>query len=499
MIVPKRVQRSPPLISYPITSELAPYTSPSPLASPPSTPPRGHKHSLSKPMTWLSRSSSSTSNLSIAHAAPKPVRISEPKFDNSLEIFNIKRGGTLGSGATVVRTPQEALSCSGQLFGNIDEEEEDAQKSILLEDLEEDEGRHLPPLPASPPLPPLPPSSSSLPLSGSDRTSGSSTSLPLREPALPPPCPTRPPPPAPATVTARRPSLKPRMRSCSSDSSQPVPALPANIAPTPPQPPFEAILLSSVPDSAIDPSKIIVTLETCTMTYRTSLRSLTSRPSYLSSYVTSLLSPASETASIYSHASDASVVQQNNGFNSILHDHLTSSGCLPQSSTVHVFLDRPSAPYAHILTYLRSLPGTPENPELLPHAVTLGSLSRSRLEALLELRDEASYLGLDELHKLCCAEVNQRQSVALSTHLRGASSSSSASIHSLHTVIEQCQPNEDVRSSRVSSDTTRSGRFTATEAILRSPAPRLSSLRERSRTRNLQDRADSKSPPPGWI
>ncbi|KAF9247097.1 hypothetical protein BU15DRAFT_38501 [Melanogaster broomeanus] len=478
--VPKRVQRSPPLISNPISSELAPYTSSSPLASPPSTPPRGHKHSLSKPMTWLSRNTSSNSSHwhSTAYAAPKPIRISEPKFDNSLEIFDIKRGGLLGSGAIVVRTPQEALSGSGQLFGQITEEQE-VKEDILLQVVEANEGRHLPPLSTSPPLPPLPACHSSI-------------SRPLRE-DVPPSCPTRPCPPLP--TPARRSSLKPHLRSSSSDPSHPVPTLPANIAPTPTQPSFDAILLSSVPDSAIDPSKIIVTLETCTMTYRTSLRSLTSRPSYLSSYLTSLLLPASETASIYSHASDSSLAQQSNGFNSVFHDHLTSSGCLGQSSTnIHVFLDRPSAPYAHILTYLRSLSGTPEQPEVLPHAVQLGSSSRSRLESLLELRDEASYLGLDELHKLCCYEINQRYSVSPSAHTRGGSGSSAASIHSLHTVIEHHQ---DVRSSRVSSDTTRSSRLTTTEPRSGSPSvPRYSSLRERSRTRKDDG---MKSPPPGWI
>ncbi|KAF8843135.1 hypothetical protein BDN67DRAFT_964777 [Paxillus ammoniavirescens] len=491
--VPKRVQRSPPLISYPITSELAPYTSSSPLASPPSTPPRGHKHSLSKPMTWLSRSSSATSNHSIAHAAPKPIRISEPKFENSLEIFGIKRGGPLGSGATVVRTPQEALSSSGQPFGLISEEEE-VKTEVLLQDMAGDEGRHLLSLPASPPLPPLPLSDSSL---LDDGACSNAINLPLRE-HIPPSCPTRPLPPAP--VEARRPSLKPRLRPSSSGSSNPVPALPTNIAPTPPQPPFDAILLSSAPDSAIDPSKIVITLETCTMTYRTSLRSLTSRPSYLSSYITSLLSPASETASIYSNASDASLAQQNNRFNSAFYDHLASSGCLRQSSTnIHVFLDRPSAPYAYILSYLRSLPGTPEQPEVLPHAVQLRSSSRSRLESLLELRDEASYLGLDELHKLCCYEINHRHSATLSTHARGASGSSAVSIHSLHTVIEQCQPCQEVRCSQVSSDTTRIGRFAAVEFGLDSPSvPRHSSHRERSRTR--KDPEDGmKSPPLGWI
>ena len=340
MLGPKRVQRSPLSISYPIPAERAHQPSSS-LASPPSTPPRGHKHTLSKPMSWLSRSATSTSlPQPPRQQTPKPVRISEPKLDNSLEIFNVKRGGPLGSGAVVVRTPQEAL-CGSQvshLFGSVEEDSE----QVLLDESEESQPRTLPPVPDSPPLPPLPDKGEdSVPLDSSNLASSSLLSLPLQQ--LPPPCPTRPPPLAPNVPVPRRSSLKPYRHS--RDQSPPVPALPDNISPTPPQPAFEAILLSAVPDSAIDPAKITVTLETCTTTYRSTLRTLTSRPSFLSSYIVSLVSHGSETASIYSHASDSSATQQNHTFNSVLHDHLTSSGCLPQfSSNLHIFLDRPSVP-----------------------------------------------------------------------------------------------------------------------------------------------------------
>jgi len=335
MLGPKRVQRSPPSISYPIPAERAPVSSSS-LVSPPSTPPRGHKHTLSKPMSWLSRSATSTSLPPPRQPTPKPVRISEPKFDNSLEIFNVKRGGPLGSGAVVVRTPQEAL-CGSQvshLFGSVEEENEH-KNTASLEQVEENQPRTLPSLPDSPPLPPLPDKAEdSAPLGGSNPASNSSLSLPLQQ--LPPPF-------APSVPVPRRSSLK--FYRHSTDQSPPVPALPENISPTPPQPPFEAVLLSAVPDSAIGPAKIIVTLETCTTTYRSTLRTLTSRPSFLSNYIVSLISHGSETASVYSRASDSSMAQQSLTFNSILHDHLTSAGCLPQfSSNLHIFLDRPSAP-----------------------------------------------------------------------------------------------------------------------------------------------------------
>lgn len=481
---PMRVQRSPPSISYPIAAELAPLPSSS-LASPPTTPPRGHKHTLSKPMSWLSRSATSTSLPHPRHPAPKPVRISEPKFDNSLEIFNIKRGTPLGSGAIVVRTPQEALCGSqvSQLFGSLEEEDERRRK---VDSVDENEPRTLPPPTGSPPLPPLPVEEDPPLPNSSDPASNSALSLPLQQ--LPPPCPSRPPPPVPNAATSRLPSLK--RSSETVDVIPPVPSIPENIPPFPPPHPFEAILLSSVPDGAVDPAKIIVTLETCTTTYRTALRTLTSRPSHLSNYIVSLLSHTSETASVYSHASEASAVHHDNAFSAAFHDHLISAGCLSQSSSnLHIFLDRPSAPYAHILAYLRSLPSSPENPEVLPRAAFLGSASRARLEALLELRDEASYLGLDELYKLCTHEINQRHSIF--GHSRNASSCG-VSIRSLHTVVEQNSSVRDSRSSQMSNGTSKSG--------VLSSVPHHSGLRERSASRTRSESGvASKSPPPGWI
>ena len=329
MTLPKRVQRTPSRahLSYPTNSELAPTPE---LASPPTTPPRGHKHSFSKPMTWLHRSSSSTSTRSVPHAAPKPTRISEPKGGSSLEQFSFHRSGPLGSGATIVRTPQEALS------GVFDQISEDGvERDTSSHDTEKNDSRLLPQLPPSPPLPPLP----DIPDTEGGRLSGSPAIVPLSDHV----------PQArssgSASPAAHLSSSRPTLLAYSPAPSRSIPSLPADTDLTPPQPPFEAILLSPIPDGAIDPSKLIITLETCTTTYRTSLRSLVSRPSHLSRYITSLLSPVSETASIYSNVSDASSVQRSNVFNSVFRDHLASSGFLPQSSTgIHVFLDRPSTP-----------------------------------------------------------------------------------------------------------------------------------------------------------
>lgn len=333
MTLSKHFQRSPSHIS-----ELAPsFSSPELVASPPATPPLGHhKHTLSKPMSWLSRSSSSTSCRSIPQAAPKPTRISEPKLGSSLEQFNFHRSGPLGSGATIVRTPQEALSYSHRAFELINEEG-GVKGDILLHDTEKDEIRLLPPLPSSPPLPPLPDISDA---EAEDRQSVSSTpSVPLSDHVPHPRSSSS------ASPAPHRSSSRPTLLAHSRAPSRSTPVLPADVDPIPPPPPFEAILLSSIPEGAVDPSKVIVTLETCTTTYRTLLRSLVSRPSHLSRYITSLLSPVSETTSIYSNTSDTSLAQHGNWFNSVFREHLASSGCLPQSSAgIHVFLDRPSAP-----------------------------------------------------------------------------------------------------------------------------------------------------------
>jgi hypothetical protein len=65
-----------------------------------------------------------------------------------------------------------------------------------------------------------------------------------------------------------------------------------------------------------------------------------------------------------------------------------------------------------------------------------------RLEALMELRDEAAYLQLEGLRKLCIDEIRHRQSPKL--HARGLSSctiasnhSMNASVSSLHTLLEK--------------------------------------------------------------
>ncbi|KZT74370.1 hypothetical protein DAEQUDRAFT_742558 [Daedalea quercina L-15889] len=392
------------------------------------TPPRQRGGSISSPRNWLTRTSTNSSSHSIPYAPSKPVRISEPKFLNGFETFNAQRSRQLGAGATIVKTPQEALA----------EPDEDETCEVA----KDEESVHVPPRrPESPPLPPIP------------AESPIATEAPS---SCTPPRPTRPVPECPSvspsvsesssvsTYTGSpesplRPSLKARSPQPSEylTESPPVPALPANLSCSPPQTPFDAILLSPPLTGHVDPSKVIVSLESSTLTHRTTLSTLMSRPSFLATFLKDLL-PAcrrdSDATSIYSEASEAE-----SSFNSIFHQHLASSGLLSQASTtMHVFLDRPSAPYAHILSYLRSPPSTPENPAVLPRAVQLTGSSTSRLEALLELRDEARYLDLDELYKLCNDELRLRQARPfpgpLGLHIRGLSNASSASLRSVTTL-----------------------------------------------------------------
>ena len=337
-------------ISYPLSPQNSPpqgFDSHSPMSAKTTTR-HPRRPSLSSPMSWLSRNSSSASQHAPYTPATKPVRISEPKLSKTLDSLAHTRNRSLGTGAVVVRTPQEALAGSGvtvDVASDPELQEQDSEDSDIPEEEEEEEAEsnvvHLNSPPSSPSLPPLP-------------ISKSSPTLPLRESPTQPAKPSRPPPPAPAsTDSSPRSSLKHRSPSHRSPSPLPsffpgVPPLPAHLAlpPPPPPPPFDCILLSSVPTNAIDMSKIIVTLETCTATHRTTLTTLTSRPSHLANYLKSLFRSYRDSAASLQSQTSEYAGSPDTAFNSIFHQHLASSGLLPQSATnVHLFLDRPSAPY----------------------------------------------------------------------------------------------------------------------------------------------------------
>ncbi|KAF8076469.1 hypothetical protein FPV67DRAFT_1407125 [Lyophyllum atratum] len=494
---PPRATRTPqlPPISYSITAP-RPSSQATLVAaplSPPTTPPRGRRPSISNTMHWLSRSSTQSS--SSPYAPSKPTRISEPKLVRSIELLSNPRSGVLGSGATVVRTPNEALRETRVRLtfdgkpregGSPTPEEAQSRSSIASEKVQYATPAPLESSPTtSPPLPPLP-----LP---EEEESEFLEAEP--EPPKQPPRPIRAPPSLPSP--SLRPSLKSKPVQNTEDVTH-VPPLPANISASPVPPPFSPILVSEIPTGAVDPSKIIVTLETCTSTHRTTLETLKSRPSHLSKYLSFLLPSHRHSAasSVYSNASDDM---------STYRYHLTSQGLLPQASfSIHIFLDRPSAPYAHILNYLRSPIGSPEAPETLPRGVQMQSPSHLRLESLLELRDEAAYLNLEGLHKLCTDEIRLRHGPRL--HTRGQSASTIGSTHSLrtsvyslHALLERVETDmrSNPRDSHSSGSRSTKGSPTEMRALRSPPTPQSWNGAPRGRSEGRS--SPVRSPPAGWI
>ncbi|KAF8812495.1 hypothetical protein BYT27DRAFT_7133201 [Phlegmacium glaucopus] len=439
-------------------------------------------------MHWLARTSTQPSSNASSYAASKPVRISEPKPVRSIDILSPPRIGTLGSGAMVVRTPDEALRETGVRLtheppGNKEEYPvkpvDDGVTSTPAEQSHTPSGEPLSP-PTSPPLPPLP-----LPDTAEEKIlAPESPKLPLR--------PTRATPPTPPS---RRSSLKARLVQVSQDPPA-VPEVPPHFAASAQPPPFSAILISDPPSVKVDPSMAIVTLETCTTTYRTTVNTVKSRRSHLSDFISSLCDqcePKSSVSSVYSISSEDMTAY---------HHHLTSQGLFPRSTNIHIFLDRPSAPYKHILNYLRS-PPSPYHPDILPHSLqflTQSTSSESQLEKLIEVRDEAAFLNLDSLHKLCVDEIRLRYGPKFHTRDNSASSrlsiqSLQASVHSLHTVLERVET--DLRNNVLpySSDISHPS---PQEAVGRSP-PTPQSWDGPLIQQTQQSRQGLKSPPAGWI
>lgn len=144
----------------------------------------------------------------------------------------------------------------------------------------------------------------------------------------------------------------------SSDHPLPPPPSSENTPTFSVQPPFEPLLMSAPPSCPVDPAKTIVTLETCTDTYRTTLQTLTARPSHLANFLLSLLVSASETSSVYSGTSDPPPPAEKGPPNALLQGSLSSlRGQTHQSvPVIHIFLDRASAPCVSPLTPIRYNP-----------------------------------------------------------------------------------------------------------------------------------------------
>ncbi len=145
----------------------------------------------------------------------------------------------------------------------------------------------------------------------------------------------------------------------------------------------------------------------------------------------------------------------------------------------------------HILSYLRSPRASPEGPEVLPPRA-----AQAGLDNLLELRDEAAYLGLDDLHKLCVEEIRQQHRPRRSS--RGHSSGSSVhslhpSVSSLHTMLERAERQHSRTVSKESID-----ELGSRSSLTRSP-PTPESWAGGRHARSQTRHGSLRSPPAGWI
>ncbi|KAG8757792.1 hypothetical protein FRC11_004267 [Ceratobasidium sp. 423] len=364
----------------------------------------------------------------------KSMRISDPQPTNPQDAA-ARAPGALGKGATVIRTPQHVLTNPFPRSETPNEKDEpfdelpivDIRAPVSVPPSEStaplviDQCESHTPLRESPPImgqeSPAPGRASPAP-SGLRSLHSSKSYSQLQSPPRVAPLPLN-------LASSRQPLLRAALRPPSptkstSSNGQFLPLLPPprqtpvstkDTSPTTPLPPFHPVLLSAVPIRPVAPSQVIVTLETSTLTQRTTIATLASRPSRLATYLEALVP--------ITGGKEASADPT---FSSLFAAHLAQAGIVPQlhsqNGPIHIFLDRPSAPYAHILTYLRS---SGSAPSILPRAASLAlSAEPTRVEALCELRDEAKFLELTELVELCDKELRTR-----APKLRNTASSSS--------------------------------------------------------------------------
>ena len=146
--------------------------------------------------------------------------------------------------------------------------------------------------------------------------------------------------------------------------------------------------------------------------------------------------------------------------------------------------------YDNIITFLRSPAATVDYTPSLPHSVQMHSYSTARLEALVALRDEARYLGLEDLSKLCVEELRTRQ-----MYTRDASS---GSIQSTYTVRER--ESSEPTGVRDSVSSTRNPRSSPSEMMASALHQRMAS-RERGDRRETHTGRSLRSPRPAenWL
>jgi len=326
---------------------------------------RGHRSTFSNTVnSLLQRGISQTKDTKHGHQHTMSAdKISGPVFMRSDEPLS-QRSGPLGSGATVVRTPNEALKDSGV---RLEHSREEGLPRIQQNDHEEDEERlaspsRSPAVPSSPPLPPLPAFDSPEDYleeededeEEGDRNSQLSEQIPASAPiSMNMSSLAR----AATSTPPLRPSLKVRSMPITADDFPPVPPLPIrvqSVPPTPLQPNFNAIVTASA-SGYIDSSNLIIALETSTQTYRTTYSTLTSRPSLLSEYIVALCSQSAIRAQDPDTSSFYSTEEPSEDYIDAYRHHLASQGLLSPTksmklspstpSQISLFLDRPSSPY----------------------------------------------------------------------------------------------------------------------------------------------------------
>lgn len=104
----------------------------------------------------------------------------------------------------------------------------------------------------------------------------------------------------------------------------------------PPPSPFTPILMSAPPCPGANPSSIIVTLETCTISYKTTVTTLCSKPSFLANYLSPLTRSRTTSQPPSAYPSSQELIPT----------------FLP-STSLHIFLDRPSAPRVSLINISR--------------------------------------------------------------------------------------------------------------------------------------------------
>ncbi|KAF8760063.1 hypothetical protein RHS01_01462 [Rhizoctonia solani] len=308
--------------------------------------PKGHslKGSLQiAAAAWLGRGTSQTSQSS----GIKNMQISDPRPTNPYDVA-ARAPSALGNGPAVVRTPQHVHTNSLPRTGTPNEKDEPVNEYPVIDiraPVPVSPSNATPPLVTSrrespprreSPVPrrdsPIMRQESSVPGRASPAPSGlrslhtSKSHSHLQSPPRVVPLPLN-------LASSRQPLLRAALRPPSptkstSSNGQYLPLLPPprqasvppkDTPPTSPLPPFHPVLLSTVPTRPVVPSQVIVQLETSTLAQRTTVATLTARPSRLATYLQALVPTAgSKEASLDST------------FSSLFAAHLAQAGIVPQ-------------------------------------------------------------------------------------------------------------------------------------------------------------------------